>query len=215
MGLDDRLADTHQGGAPHLAGIQQLFEVGDAVLDAQCPQFGDQVLLEHALELPGQEAAGALHGLEKNVAGVTVRHDDVHLAADRLPSLHIAHEMDAPGVPRPLQELVGLPLQVGTLGGLGPDVQQTHPRLGAAQHVLGVVGAHEGELEQILRGALGRGAAVNEDGPPLAGGDHRGHDALDTLDQQRGGREQSPRAAGGDEGVPPALLEHIEAHGEG
>ena len=173
--------------------------MGDAVLDAQGPQLGDEALLEHRLELLGQEAAGSLHGLEKNISRVAVGHDHVHLAVDRLPGLHIARKIDAALVPRLFEELVGLPLQVSALGRLRADVQQPHPRLRAAHDMFCVIGAHKSELEQIFRRTLGGGAAVDEDRASLARGDHGRHgrpaDALDALYQERRRGQEGPCAA--------------------
>ena len=219
VGLDDGLGDADEGGAAHLAGVHHLLEIPQAAGNQHRRQLGEQVLLEHGLELLCHEAAGALHGLEEDVAGVAVGHDHVHLAVHRLPGLHVAHEVDAPGLARLGEQGVGLPLEVGALGGLGANVEQAHLGLGALEHPLGVIGAHKGELEQILRRTLRRGAAVDEHRAAAAGRHHRGHgrpaDAPDALDHQRGRRQQRPRAARGDKGRPVPVLQQVQAHGQG
>ena len=127
--------------------------------------------------------------------------------------------MDAPGLARLGEQGVGLPLEVGALGGLGANVEQAHLGLRALEHPLGVIGAHKGELEQILRRTLRRGAAVDEHRAAAAGRHHRGHgrpaDAPDALDHQRGRRQQRPRAARGDKGRPVPVLQQVQAHGQG
>ena len=80
VGLDDGLGDAHQSGAAHLAGIHQLLEPLEPAGDHHRRQLGQQVLLEYLLDLPGQEETGALHGLEEDISGVAVGHDDVHAA---------------------------------------------------------------------------------------------------------------------------------------
>ena len=128
----------------------------------------------------------------------------------------MAHEGDAAGLGGLLEHGVDGSLEGGTLGGLRADVQQPHLRLGTAQHVLGVVGAHVGKLQQILRGTLGVGAAVDEHCAPVARRHHRSQsgpaDALDALDQQGGRREQSSGRTSGDKGVPGSGFEQVQSH---
>ena len=85
--------------------------------------------------------------------------------------------------------------------------------------MLGVIGAHVGELEQVLRGALGGGPAVNEDHVPPGVGHHRGQgrpaDAPDAFDEQGGRRQQGSGGTGGDEGVSLPVFQHGQAHGQG
>jgi hypothetical protein len=100
VGLDDRLADTHQGGSPHLAESNSFLKWEMPSLTT-VPQLGDQVLLEHALELPGQEAAGASMVLRKMFAGVTVRHNDVYLAVDRSRASTLPTKRMRPASPPP------------------------------------------------------------------------------------------------------------------
>ena len=114
---------------------------------------------------------------------------------------------------------MGSLLELHALAGLGADVQQAHPGVLDAQKPPGVVSAHKGELEQVLRGALGGGPAVNEDHIPPGIGHHRGQgrpaDAPDAFDEQGGRRQQGSGGTGGDESLPPALLEQAQAHGHG
>ncbi|MPN28731.1 hypothetical protein SDC9_176176 [bioreactor metagenome] len=85
--------------------------------------------------------------------------------------------------------------------------------------MLGVIGAHKRELEQVLGGALGGGPAVDEHGAAVARRDHRSHgrpaDTPDPVYQQRGGGEEGPCAPGGDEGVADAVFQQIEPHRKG
>ena len=219
MGLDDGLGDAHQGGAPHLAGAEQLFHLLQSAGHQHGGQLGQQVLGEHALQLPHQVKAGALHGLQEDVAGVAVAHDDIHRALHGLPCLHIAHKVDAARLSRLHQHGIDGGLQTGALRGLHPDVQQTHPWLRAAQDVLGVVGAHIGKLQQILRGTLGVGPAVDKHCAAVACGHHGGQggpaDAPDALDHQGGPGQQGTGGPGGDKGVPLPAFQQVQAHGEG
>ena len=147
MGLDDGLGDAHQGGAPHLVGVHQLFKALQPAGHQQGGQLCDKAFLKHPLHLPGQKNPGALHSLEEDISGIAVGYNHVHRALYRFPGLHVAHEVDAPGLSRRLQHGVDGGLQGGALGGLRADVQQSHLGTGTAQHLLGVVGAHIGELE--------------------------------------------------------------------
>ena len=219
MGLDDRLGDADEGGAAHLAGVHLLFKLLQPAGHQHRRQLGQNVFLEHGLQFLGHISGGALHGLEEDVARVAVRYNDIHLAEHRLPGLHIAHEVNPSGLVSGGEQGVGLPLQVGALGGLRADVQQAHLGLGALEHPLGVVGAHKGKLEQVLRGTLGGGAAVDEHRPAGAGGHHGSQggpaDAPHPLDHQGGGGEQGAGAAGGHKGVAVPVFQHIKAHGKG
>ena len=219
VGLDDRLGNAHQRGAAHLARVHQLFELLQPAGDHQGGELGQQALSEHGLELPGQKSAGPFHGLEENIAGVAVGDDHVRRAVDRLAGLHVAHEVDAPRLARLLEQGVGLPLQVHALGLLHADVQQAHLGLGPPQYPLGVVRAHKRELQEILRRALGGGAAVDEYRAPRPGRHHRGQgrpaDPADPLNQQGGCRQDGPGAACGNKRVGGPVLQQVEAHGQG
>lgn len=104
------------------------------------------------------------------------------------------------------EQSVGGLLELHALAWLGADVQQAHPGVLDAQKPPGVVSAHKGELEQVLRGALGGGPAVNEDHVPPGIGHHRGQgrpaDAPDAFDEQGGRRQQGSGGTGGDESLP-------------
>ena len=84
--------------------------------------------------------------------------------------------------------------------------------------MLGVVGAHVGKLDEVLRGTLGVGAAVDEHRAAVARGHHGSQsgpaDAPDALDQQSGGGQQGAGGTGGDKGVALPRLQQVEAHGE-
>ena len=85
--------------------------------------------------------------------------------------------------------------------------------------MLGVVGAHIGELDQVLRRALHVGPRVDEDGPAVPGGHHGGQgrpaDALDALDKQGGRPQQGAGGPGGHEGVTLPVFQQVQTHGEG
>ena len=58
----DRIGYAQQGGAAHLAGAHQLFELLQSTGDQDRSQLGHQVFHKNALDLPGQEESGPLHG---------------------------------------------------------------------------------------------------------------------------------------------------------
>ena len=49
MGLDDRLRDAQQGGAPHLVGVKAFLEGPDAVFQQQGGQLVLGAAQEHVL----------------------------------------------------------------------------------------------------------------------------------------------------------------------
>ena len=110
-------------------------------------------------------------------------------------------------------------LEGGALGGLHTDVQQCHLGIRAAQHLLGIIAAHIGKLEQILRGTLGIGSAVHQNRTAVSGGDHRGQsgaaDTLDALGHQGGAGQQSAGGTGTDESIALPILHHGQTHSHG
>ena len=114
---------------------------------------------------------------------------------------------------------MGLQAEGIALGLLGADVEKAHSGVLNTQNALGVEAAKIGELQQVLRGALGVGAAVAQNGPAAEHRDHRAHggpaQAPDPLDHQSRAGKQRAGGAGGDESVALALLEKVQAHREG
>ena len=218
MGLDHRPGNAQQRRAPHLVGVQQLFKVPQSVLHQQGRNLGLEIFHEHLLHLTAEKQSRALHRLEEDISRIPVRHDHVHGALHRFPGLHIAHKVEAALLLGLLKQLVRLPLEAGSLGGLRANVQQPHPGLGPSQHPLRVIAAHEGELKQKFRRALGGGPAVNEHRTAPPGGHHRGHrrpaDPLNALYQKRRPGQQRPGGAGGHKGIPLPAFEQVQPHSE-
>ena len=110
-------------------------------------------------------------------------------------------------------------LQLQALALLRPDVQQGHPGVLHAQETLGIVRPHVGKLHEVLRGALGGGAAVDEHHLPVRRGDHGGQrrpaDTPDALNEQGRRREQCPRRAGRDKCIALLGLEQVQTHRHG
>ena len=94
--------------------------------------LGPQRALERAAQQVGDEARGALGGLERDVAGETVGDDDVDLAARELVALGEAVEAKRQIIGLAQQRGRGLEL-VGALQFLGADVEQLHARLARAR----------------------------------------------------------------------------------
>ncbi|CAN3961792.1 signal peptidase I, partial [Dysosmobacter welbionis] len=163
MGLDHRLLDPQEGCAAHLAGIQQLFHLPQIPFHQTGGQLGLGAGEEHLLQGLEQELAYALHGFQHHIAGEAVGNDHIGGAHHGLVGLHIADEVDAAGLPSLFQQGVGLMAQGVALLLLRTDVQKAHPGLFDAHDPLGVVAAQVRKLEQVLRRALGVGAAVAED----------------------------------------------------
>ncbi len=97
---------------------------------------------------------------------------------------------------------------------LGAVAQQADTRRGDAEHGAGIVAAHIGKLQQILRRAVGVGTAVDEHDARIAVRQHRGQrraaDAVDALDDERSTGEQRAGAAGGDDRVALPVTQHVE-----
>jgi hypothetical protein len=126
-------------------------------------------------------------------------------------ALDVADEVD-----RQLgEEPVGLDDQRVALAALLPDAEQAHAGLADAQHALGVVGAHQGEVGQVLRLAGGVGAHV-EDQAVAAG---IGHDraerwslhAFDPLEHGDRRGHHRPAVAGRHEAVGQAIGDALQA----
>ena len=219
MGLDDGLGDAEQRRAADLVDVHHVLESLEVALEHERRQLVLGAGEEHALELAHQELYHALAALEHDVARESVRHDDVHVPAQCGGALDVADEVYAALVGDALERRPGLLLQLRALGLLRAVIEQADPRVRAAEDVLGVEAAHEGELQQVLAGALRVRAAVYEHDAPAAVGDdrpeRRAADAADALYGERGAREQRSGAAGGDHGVAPALLEQVQRHGHG
>ena len=117
---------------------------------------------EGAAQQVGDEARRALGGLERDVARKAVGDDHIDLAARQLVALGEAVEAE--------RQIVGVAQQrrgflelVGALQFLGADVEQLHARLGEAEHAARIGRAHDRELDEVLRIALGVGAEVEHD----------------------------------------------------
>ena len=105
-------------------------------------------------------------------------------------------------------------LELRALVILGAVAEQADARRGDAEHGAGIVAAHIGKLQQVLRRAVGVGAAVDEHDARVAvrqhGGQRRAADTVDALDDERSAGEQRAGAAGRDDRVALAVAQHIE-----
>lgn len=105
-------------------------------------------------------------------------------------------------------------LKLGALMLLGAVAQQADARRSDTKHGAGIIAAHIGKLQQILRRAVGVGAAVDEHDARVSvrqnGSQRRAADAVNALDDERGAGEQCAGAAGGDDRVALAVTQHVE-----
>ena len=105
---------------------------------------------EGAAQQVGDEARGALGGLQRDIARKAVGDDDVDIAARQFVALGEAVEAE--------RQIVGLAQQsggflelAGALQFLGADVEQSDARLGDAEHGARISRAHDRELDEVLR----------------------------------------------------------------
>ena len=105
-------------------------------------------------------------------------------------------------------------LKLRALVVLGAVAEQTDARRSDAEHGAGIVAAHIGKLQQVLRRAVGVRTAVDEHDARIAVGQHGGKrraaDAVDALDDERRAREQCAGAAGGDDRIALAVTQQVE-----
>ena len=105
-------------------------------------------------------------------------------------------------------------LELRALVVLGAVAEQTDTGRRDAEHGAGVVAAHIGKLQQVLRRAVGVRAAVDEHDARIAVGQHgsqrRAADTVDALDNERRAREQCAGAAGGDDRIALAVTQQVE-----
>ena len=219
MGLDHRLGDAQQHGAAHLPVVHLILHGQDALAADQGRQLRQGALEENLLDHGGHQTGGALDGLQQHIAREAVGYHHVHSPQGHIPGLHIAGEMEQAQLSSLGQQRIGLLLERRALAGLGADVQKAHLGRGLALDLPGVERAHQGELHQKLRRALGVGAAVDQKRRAGLGGDLRAHgrpaNALDPLDHQRRRAEQRAGTARRDKGVAAALGQQPQAHYHG
>ena len=163
VGDDDGALQAEQRGPAvglrvHLPGqlVQRLpLEEG--------PEPGRGGALERGPHQLGGEAARALDGLERDVAGEAVGHHHVYLAGQQVAALDVAGEADrqAP-VRRRGEQLVGPPGELVALDRLGADREQAHPRILHAVGHLRVGDTELGELDHHLRLGVGDGTGIHE-----------------------------------------------------
>ena len=106
----------------------------------------------------------ALHGLEQDVAGEAVRHDNIRRTERHIARLDIADEVDGPLLRGALQKLMGLTVERVALRIFRAVVQKAHARRLDAERLLRVERAHAAELQQEFRRALGIRARIDENG---------------------------------------------------
>jgi hypothetical protein len=103
--------------------------------------------------------AHAFNGLEDDVAGETIGHDDIRFPGGYILAFYIANEVEAGH----LQELVGLFNQLAAFRLLFTVAQQADARCADADYPLAVNSAQTGELDQVGGATFGIGAGVNEE----------------------------------------------------
>ncbi len=157
------------------------------------------------------------HGLvelEQHVADEAVADQHVAGAADDVPALHVADEVQ----PGPLEQPVGLDGQLVALPRLLTDVEQPDPRRATALNVLHVDMAEMRELLQLPRSGVDVGPRVQQQDRVFAGRGQERPDrgpihARQRPQRQERRRQDRPRRPGRDERVRlAALLERDPPH---
>ena len=104
--LDDRAADADDDGPARFAVVHGLADTVDALFTQQRAEHCQRIAVEHLLHHVGHEHGRALHGLEQDVAGEAVRHDNIRRAERHIARLDIADEVDGPLLRGALQKLM-------------------------------------------------------------------------------------------------------------
>src|SRR5262245_36005178 len=114
----------------------------DGVAAHQIAHAACHIFLEGAPQDLPRETCHALHGLERNVAGEPVAHDDVDLAVKNIPAFDIADVVD-----RRSQKLLARGSgQIVALALLFAVAQHADAWIGHAENSFSVDRAHETEL---------------------------------------------------------------------
>ena len=174
---------------------------------------------EHLLELDGKELARTLDAFEHDVAAVAVGHDDVTCAEQRFLRFNVANEVEVPRLARFSELLIRLAAQRVALALLRANVQKAHARCFNAEHLLRVVAAKVGKLQQILHRTLGVCTAVDKHRSARCrwdrGGKRRAAKTANALDDERRACKDRARAACADKTVRLTVVQHRKPHGEG
>ena len=121
----------------------------------------------------GDGLRGALHRLQRDVAGEAVGDHDVGVVPQQVTPFDVADEVDPVGRH---QRGVRLDHVLGALLRLLADREQRHPRPADAEDGLAEGGSEVGELDQVAGPYLGVGADVEQQARrPLAAGDGELH----------------------------------------
>src|SRR5882757_84826 len=133
-------------------------------------------LFPHAIP---DEARGALHRLQSDIAGETVGDYNVHFAREDVIAFHESNVVETRG----LQERMGRLHDLVSLDVLFANIEQADPGLLQPVDVTGDDGAHRRKLTQLLRCRLGVRTEIEHLCVPVRGG-NRGNDggALDSFD---------------------------------
>ena len=174
---------------------------------------------QHFLQFDGKELARAFDALEHNIAAVAVGHDHVALAEHGLLRLDIAGEIEVARRAGLFKLLIGFAAQLVALALLRADVEKRHARRGHAQHLLRIVAAKVGKLQQILHRTLGVCTTVDKHRSARCrrdrGGKRRAAKAANALDDERRACKDRARAACADKAVRLTVVQHRKPHGEG
>ena len=164
-----------------------------------------------------QHLGETLAELEDDVADEAVADDDIHLAGVDVAALDVADEVEAEGRRGGLDQLMRLLRQLVALGLFFAVGEQADAGMLYAEDAAHVGVAHDGELEQIGRLAVGVGAHVEHQRVASA---RRWNDAaerwaihtLDAAEREDRGGQDGATVAGGDGGDRPAIADELMRH---
>ena len=216
MAFDDQPVEAEEHRAIVVIGVEMDLEhvqrglrQGEAGLRAERRGEG-------TAQQVGDEAGGALGGLQGDIAREAVGDHDIDFAARQLVALGKAIEAHRQ-VGCLAQHRGGFLELVGALQLLGADVEQLDPGRCDFEHGAGIGGAHDRELDEVLRVAFGVGAKVEHDQVLVAeAGQQRSEggavDPRHGAQRELGDGHQRAGVAGRQGGVGMVVLHRVDRH---
>ena len=206
---------TEQRRAAVVFGVDPVFQGAKRIIGEGCAEFPDGRGGEFILEPAHHSQRQALAGLEDYIADKAIADHDIEFLAEQVVSLHVADEIQVEST----AQLERLQRKVVTLGLLGADAQQPHPRPADSENFPRINVTHDGVVHQVPGFPLDVGPGVEQDEVTCLGrhhgGDARAIDAGQGAQLDAGCGDHPTGVAGGEDGVRLAVLDQIRGHGEG
>ena len=172
MALHANSIEAHENATIVASWVDTLAHFNQGARGEESADLGEGRGPERFAHEAGIELCGAFDGLQRDVAGEAVGHDDVHFPGADVVALDESLEGNRRTLATKPQ--CGLAQFLMTLQFLGSDVQEADRRRAQAQQNLGEHAAHDGEFSKVLGVAFEIGAEVEHHRLTPAGRNERG-----------------------------------------